>query len=128
MYTFIQNRQVSNSWLFRYCGRIGGLIIVASWLVLVVADAFRKGPPALENYYQAATLAVVFTGYAVGWRKEILGGALAIAGTFAFFTLYVAMFKVLPLHGAVWFAAPGVFYLIAHYLDDWHREQLSSRP
>lgn len=126
MYTSVQNRHVSDSWLFRYCGRAGGLIVMGSWLVVVVAETVRKGPPVLENYYQAVPLAVIFAGYAVGWRKEILGGLLAIAGTVAFIAQYVTMFGTLPGTGAVWFAAPGLFYLIAHYLDGRHGEQLSS--
>ena len=46
------------------------LIIVLSWLAMVIADLFRRGMPVIENYYQAAVLAVVFVGYAVGWRRE----------------------------------------------------------
>ncbi len=117
MYTSIQNRQVSDSSLFRYCGRAGGLIVMASWLVVVVVEAVRQGPPVLENYYQAIPVAMIFAGYAVGWRKELLGGLLAIVGTLVFIAQYVAMFRVFPDAGAAWFAAPGVLYLIAHYLE-----------
>jgi hypothetical protein len=123
MYTSIQNRQVSDSSLFRYCGRAGGLIVVASWLVAVIFDTTRQGLPIIENYYQAIPLALIFAGYAVGWRKEILGGLLTIVGAFVFIAQYVAMFGTYPEAGAVWFAAPGVFYLIAHYLDGGHGEQ-----
>ena len=123
MYTSIQNRQVSDSWLFRYCGRAAGLIVAASWLVAVIVDATRQGLPVVENYYQAIPLALIFTGYAVGWRKEILGGLLTIVGAFAFIAQYVAMFGIYPDAGAGWFAAPGVFYLIAHYLDGRHGAQ-----
>jgi hypothetical protein len=126
MFTSVQNRHVSDSWLFRYCGRAGGLIVMGSWLVAVVVETVRKGPPVLENYYQAVPLAVIFAGYAVGWRKEILGGLLAIVGTVAFLAQYVTMFGILPGTGAAWFAVPGVFYLIAHYMDDRHGEKLSS--
>src|SRR4051812_21716655 len=115
MYTSVQNRHVSDSCLFRYCGRAGGLIVMGSWLVVVVVETVRKGPPVLENYYQAVPLALIFAGYAVGWRKEIVGGMLAILGTIAFIAQYVAMFGLLPGTGAVWFAAPGFFYLFAHY-------------
>jgi len=125
MYTSIQNRQVSDSWLFRYCGRAGGLIVIGGWLIVVVFEMLREGPPVLDNYYQAIPLVVIFAGYAVGWRKEILGGVLAIVGTVAFMTQYVTMFGLLPGGGALWFAAPGVFYLIAHYLDGRHVDQRS---
>jgi hypothetical protein len=125
MYTSVQNRHVSDSWLFRYCGRAGGLIVMGSWLAGVVVETVRKGPPVLENYYQAVPLALIFAGYAVGWRKEIVGGMLAILGTIAFIAQYVAMFGLLPGTGAVWFAAPGFFYLLAHYLDGRRGEQRS---
>jgi hypothetical protein len=126
MYTSVQNHHVSDSQLFRYCGRAGGLIVMGSWLIVVVVETVRKGPPVLENYYQAVPLAVIFAGYAVGWRKEILGGLLAIAGTVAFIAQYVTMLGVLPGFGAVLFAVPGLFYLIAHYLDVRHGQQLPS--
>src|SRR6478672_1775714 len=112
MYNTIQNRQVSDSSLFRYCGHAGGVIVMASWLVMVVVETVRQGPPVLENYYQAIPLAMIFAGYAIGWHKEVLGGLLAVVGTFAFIAQFVAMFGVLPGAGAGWFAAPGVFYLI----------------
>lgn len=125
MYTSTQHRHLSDSWLFRYCGRAGGLIVIGNWLIVVVYEMLREGPPVLDNYYQAIPLAVIFAGYAVGWRKEILGGVLAIVGTIAFIAQYVTMFGLLPSEGALWFAAPGVFYLIAHYLDGRHAGHIS---
>ncbi len=80
MYASIQRQEASSSTLFRHCGRAGGLIIVAGWLTLVIVEFFRSGPPVIENYYQGAMLAIVFVGYAVGWRKEALGGALGDFG------------------------------------------------
>lgn len=126
MYTSLQNHQVSNSSMIRYCGRAGGLIVMAGWLVVVVVEAVRGGPPVLENYYQAIPLAMIFAGYAIGWRKEFLGGLLAIVGTLAFIAQYVAMFGVFPDAGSVLFAAPGVLYLIAHQLDN--RRTVGWRP
>ncbi len=93
------------------------LIIVLSWLAMVIADLFRRGMPVIENYYQAAVLAVVFVGYAVGWRKEALGGALAILGTIGFIALNAVMFPAMPNSQVVGFAVPGLFYLAAHYVD-----------
>ncbi|HVT26479.1 MAG TPA: hypothetical protein VHE81_00530 [Lacipirellulaceae bacterium] len=125
MYASVPSRHVPYSWLVRYCGRASGLIIVVSWLALVLAETLRSGMPVLSNYYQAAMLAIVFIGYAVGWRHEVLGGALAIVGTIGFLTLYIAMFEALPPTGALCFAIPGVLYLIAHLLDKRPSEQLS---
>jgi hypothetical protein len=128
MYASVHKHSVPDSWLVRSCGRIGGLVIVLGWLPLVISEIAAHGPPVLENYYQGAMLAIVFIGYAVGWRYEVLGGALAIIGTVGFIALYVAMFTVFPLAGAIGFAAPGIFYLIAHYLDASHGEQTPSEP
>lgn len=117
MYASVQKNDVPTSTLFRYCGRAGALIIVMSWLPLVIAELFRSGSPTVENYYQGAMLAVVFIGYAIGWRNEVVGGALAILGTLGFAMLNAIMLAYLPISGTIGFAAPGVFYLLAHYLD-----------
>jgi len=71
-------------------------------------------------YYQGAALATVFAGYAIGWRSELLGGSLAIAGTAAFFAVYVLTFGTSPPPGiaALSFAVPGLLYLEA-----WRRER-----
>ena len=42
-----------------------------------------------EVFYQAAALAIVFLGYLVGWRDELLGGLFAILGTAAYFLVVV---------------------------------------
>ena len=128
MYAAIQKHDASSSALFRYCGRAGALIIAGSWLALVIIEYFRNGPPVIENYYQGAMLAMVFVGYAVGWRHETLGGALAILGTIGFVVLNAVMFAYLPISGSVGFAAPGVFYLISHYLDRRHVVEREWRP
>jgi hypothetical protein len=128
MYASIQKHDVSTSELFRCCGRTGALIIGLSWLALVIFELFRSGPPVIENYYQGAMLAIVFVGYAVGWRNETLGGALAILGTIGFVVLNAVMFAYLPIVGALGFAAPGVFFLIAHFLDGRHVVERGWRP
>ena len=127
MYASIQDRQASYSWLFRNCGRLGGLIVMAAWVVLAGNEFYRQGLPAPESYAQGAALAIVFAGYVIGWRKEMLGGVLAVAGTLAFIVLHVAVFKELPRPGVAWFAAPGVFYMLARSLDE-HRGDEVARP
>ena len=60
---------------------------MVAWIGLVILEAARPDTDALgpSAYYQAAALAFVFAGYALGWRKELAGGVLAIFGTIAFF-------------------------------------------
>jgi hypothetical protein len=69
--------------------------------------------PSAAHYYQAAALALVFAGYALGWRKELAGGVLAIMGTIAFFAVHVLSFGSVPDLGAASFAVPGVLYVLA---------------
>jgi hypothetical protein len=91
------------------------------WLELVVIDSVRTGSPDLRNFaqpIQAATLFVVFAGYLIGWRNELAGGLLSIFGTAVFGVVCVLTFGVLHSIALVWFAAPGLLYLIA-----WHRER-----
>jgi hypothetical protein len=126
MYASVPSRGVSYSWLIRYFGRVSGILLAVGWLAFVIADFVRGGVPVLSNYYQGAMLAIVFIGYVVGWRYEVLGGALTIVGTLGFMALYLAMFKVAAPVGIVCFAVPGVCYLIAHGLDKPHQEQMSS--
>jgi hypothetical protein len=115
MYISLQERHASYPWLFRWCGRAGGLILVVAWLALVIAELARSDvePPATRAYFQAAALMIVFAGYALGWRKELAGGMLVILGTVAFFAVHMMAFNVWPQLGAAWFAAPGVLYLLS---------------
>jgi hypothetical protein len=74
--------------------------------------------PSVESFYQAAALALVFAGYALGWRSELAGGALAILGTVAFFVIQFFTIDSLPDAGAACFALPGILYLLAWKYDD----------
>jgi hypothetical protein len=104
----------------RSLARLMAITIVSLWTVLFVAELFKdpaaKWPPVL--YVQGAILAVIFTGYASGWRKELLGGWLAIGGTVALISAVVATNNH-NIHTAnvAWFAVPGVLYLMARHYD-----------
>jgi len=120
MYTSVPGQHVPYSWLFRWCARAGGAIVVVAWLVFVLVEAARPvaGPPSIAAYYQAAALALVFAGYALGWQKELAGGVLTIVGTIAFFAVHVLTFGMLPGLEAAWFTTPGVLYLLAWKYDE----------
>ena len=79
----------------------------------------------VNTYGQPAALAVVFAGYVIGWWKELAGGALAIVGTFAFFALLAAKSKTPPEPAAVWFAAPGILYLLAFQYNERRNKRLA---
>jgi hypothetical protein len=117
MYASTQDRHVSFSWLFRNCGRLGGVIVMASWAGMVIMELFRTGAPSSEAMQQGVPLAIVFAGYIIGWRKELVGGLLAIVGTIAFYLVSTSTVGSVPQPAAAWLAAPGVFYLIARAMD-----------
>jgi hypothetical protein len=97
-----------------------GVVLIVEWLCFAVVELFHPDfYVAPGMYYQGAALAIVFAGYAIGWRSELFGGILAIAGTVAFFAAYVFVVGSSPPPGiaAAWFAVPGVLYLEA-----WRRD------
>jgi len=120
MFASVQDRHLSYSWLFRNCGRLGGLIVMASCVALAIYDITRNGAPAPEAYFQAGALAIVFAGYVIGWSREMLGGALAVVGTVLFYVLHIVTIGSAPLPTAALFALPGIFFMLARYLDE-HR-------
>jgi uncharacterized membrane protein YjfL (UPF0719 family) len=124
MYTHAHKHDVSLSELFRWSGRACAAILVITWFVFVVLELFRSGPPtAVGSAYQAAVLAAVFVGYAIGWKRQLAGGIIVIFGTLAFFAENVLLVGVPPWPGAAWFAVPGILYLLALSFDHRHQRR-----
>jgi hypothetical protein len=117
---YSHDHHVSIAWLFRNCGRLGGVIVIACWAALAISEVFRAGMPAPDAYLQGGAIAIVFAGCLIGWRREMLGGALVILGTLAFYLTHAMTFADPPLPAAALLAAPGVFFLLARYLDSHH--------
>ena len=105
---------------FRWTARASAIILFAMWLAYIVADVLRPGiePSGLNMYGQAAALAIVFAGYAIGWRRELAGGIAVIAGVLAFFGVVLATDEVIPQLAMLLFAAPGVLYLLTWHYDE----------
>ena len=120
MYASTQHKPVTYTSLFRNCGRIGGIIVMVSWAVLVVNEAVRHGVPSGAEYVQAAMIFVVFAGYVAGWWKEMFGGLLALAGTAALYAFCLKSSGVAPPPQGLLLAVPGVFYLLAWAGDHAH--------
>jgi hypothetical protein len=120
MYASLQPDHVTYSWLLRWSARVGGAIVLLAWLALVILEIALPDLelPSATTYYQAAALALVFAGYALGWRNEVAGGILAIIGTVAFFAVHVLTLGGLPGIGAACFAVPGVLFVLASKYDD----------
>ena len=107
----------------RWGARTIAIVLVVSWTAYFVAEVFRPDfsiPATLRM--QGAALAVVFAAYAIGWRWELAGGALAVLGTLAFFAVNAFVVGRVPALGALWFAAPGLLYLEA-----WRETRHASR-
>jgi hypothetical protein len=117
MNTSAQLRNVSNATLFRWFGRAAGIALFVVW-VIVVADEFAKqGMPFRGLYLQAAGLAIVFAGYFAGWWNELLGGAIVLVGTAVYFAMCVLTLQGPPRPETIFFAVPGVCYLLARYFE-----------
>jgi uncharacterized membrane protein len=119
MHTNIQRPFVFDSYWFRTGARACAAVLIGGWIALVLAEAIRNrfDMPSPENLYQGVTLAVVFVGYAIGWKKELVGGFMAILGTLAYFAVNRFTTGGFPGIGAALFAAPGVLYLLARYSE-----------
>ena len=75
MYVSTHNRRMEWAEVLRVGEAVAGAVLFASWAGFVVAEAFRPDfKPAAATYLQAAMLAVVFCGYAVGWRRHCWEG------------------------------------------------------
>jgi hypothetical protein len=128
MYSSIQQRPMPISILFRWAGRASGSLLFVVWFAFVVQEAMQSGAPFVATIYQGIAFALVFAGYALGLRYELIGGILAILGTIAFFAVVAITTQILPQAEAAWFAVPGLLYLLAWHYDHLHRRHLVGQP
>jgi hypothetical protein len=131
MYISRQRHLVTYADLFRWCGRVSGAILYVAWLWFAIAELARSEfrTLSIDSSYHAAALAMVFFGYAVGWREELLGGLFAILGTAAYFLTVLLTAGTPPGIEAVWFSAPGMLYLLAWQSSHRHAHRRSKwRP
>ena len=127
MYASFHREHFPVAHLFRNAAAASGAALMFSWFALLVIEMIRSGDwvPNIHSLNQALALAVIFASYAIGWRHELVGAALAIAGTALFFAIGMAGTGVWPQLPVAWFAAPGVLYLLAWICGD--RRQVHSR-
>lgn len=104
--------------LCRWTARWTAAVLVVMWLTFLVLESFKPDfyVPAIL-WLQAAAISAIFAGYAIGWRHELPGGIVVLAGTIAFFLIVLAMHHRLPGLGAAVFALPGLLYLEAWRLE-----------
>jgi hypothetical protein len=120
MYASPRGYHVPIAHVFRDVAAASGAALVAMWLVMLALETFKSDEtiPNVHSYVQALVLVGVFAGYAIGWRHELTGAALVIAGTALFFAVGYAEVGVAPPLPAAWFAIPGVLYLLAWMFGD----------
>lgn len=115
MYACLPEKSDSNSELFRWLARASSIVLFVGWILLLVQELMRDSRVTTDEAIQGASLAIVFVGYAIGWRKELAGALIAIFGTITFFTVCVVAYDSLPGLAAAWFALPSVLYVLAWY-------------
>ena len=127
MYASLRGQHMSAAQVLHALAAACGAALAASWLGLLVLEALRSDYwiPNLYSYDQALVLAVVFASYAIGWRHALIGAALALAGTAVYFSITYASSGAMPQLPAVWFAAPGILYLLAWVFGDRRHESNS---
>jgi hypothetical protein len=105
---------------FRWMARTAATIVTVIWLAFFINEVMRPGfgDTSTSTFGQAVSLAVVFAGYAIGYRTELAGGITAIIGTLAFFAVVLATTSTLPDLPALFFVIPGVLYLLAWHYDE----------
>ena len=115
MHSSVQRLHLTYSDLIRWSARLSGTILWIAWLGSAIAELARSEyrTISIDSSYQAAALAVVFFGYAVGWGEELLGGLCALLGTAAYFLIVTVTAQVPPGIETTLFAAPGVLYLLS---------------
>jgi hypothetical protein len=115
MYASSQHTPIPWSYLLRWAGRTTGALLFGGWVILVIFEWLRPAGISWTSgmFLQGAALGVVFAGYAVGWKREFAGAALAIVGAVAFMLINVYDTRMAPDYASALFALPGVLYLMA---------------
>jgi hypothetical protein len=120
MYASVHHDPIPVSQLLRWTGRAAGALLFVAWLAYFVVEITRPSIPptfALPTSAQGIALAVVFGGYALGWRHERAGAIVVLGATAAYIAIVVAATWSVPSPAILWFAAPGVLYLLARHYD-----------
>jgi hypothetical protein len=104
----------------RWLARTSAEIIAVLWTGYFVVELYMpdnaKWP--LDLLAQGAILAVIFAGYVIGWRHELVGGWLAILGTVALVAAMIIFYRMrLDSLYLAWFSLPGVLFLMARHYD-----------
>jgi hypothetical protein len=91
MFASTELRFMLHSHAFRWTARVSAMILFAIWVSFFTYELSHMtlSDHSINTYGQAASLAIVFAGYAIGWRRKLAGRFAAIIGTLAFFAAFI---------------------------------------
>ncbi len=104
--------------LTHWIARIAAISMFGFFMLFALADGI---PPLAQQpqrvQLEFASLAIIFVGYAIGWRRPLTGGVTALLGYGLLNAVELATNHRLA-GGAFWlFAIPGALYLLAGWID-----------
>jgi hypothetical protein len=102
----------------RWLARLGSLATLA---FVALAATVPAGPPTPAEAVALALFPVgVVVGFAVGWWREVTGGAISVLSLVAFYA-WMILLTGRPPHGPyfVLLAAPGFLFLASGFLTRW---------
>jgi hypothetical protein len=106
--------------ILHWVARLAAIGVFGFFMLFALADGIPplgQQPPRVQLEF--ASLAIIFVGYAIGWRRPLLGGVTALLGYGLLNAVELATNHRLA-GGAFWlFAIPGVLYLLAAWRDSW---------
>ena len=108
----------------RWTARVAGTLMVISAVVIAIGEGMPNPftqPPVIQIGFLA--LAMILTGILAGWRWELAGGVLSLAGWCLFIGSVVGA-KRLNVFVAL-LALPGILYLISAWLRRHNKRQAS---
>jgi hypothetical protein len=111
--------------VLHWIARLAAIGMFGFFMLFAIAQGIpplAAQPPRVQLEF--ASLAIIFVGYAIGWRRPFLGGVTAL---FGYGMLNAVEFATnhRSAGGAFWlFAIPGILYLIAA----WRSSQRIASP
>ena len=109
----------------RWAARIIGALLVVLIVVIGIGEGMPNPftqPPAVQIGFLA--LALIMIGILAGWRWELAGGVLSLAGWCLFFASVIGLKHLKQLN---WFflllALPGILYLLSALLRRHDKRQ-----
>jgi hypothetical protein len=115
--------------VLRWAGRGLGLALFAfvAWFLIAHVAAGDGPNPFKMDAAELGLFVTLFTavgGMLLGWRWEVVGGVLVVAGMLLFYLINQLAGGSWPSGWFIWLLPlPGVFYLVASALDSFARQR-----